>query len=993
MPFGDTFRVNLVATKPYNADFDGDEMNVHVTVSVEAEAELAEIMAVQHQIIGAQSSRPIMGLVQDALTGVYLMTRKDTFLTREQVMNLMMTVKYEIPHKKKWTIPAPAIFRPRPLWTGKQMISYLLPPLFMEKRVRGADADTDIWDDKERIVLIENGELLMGALCKSTIGAASGGIIHEMCLDYSGQVTCNFLSDIQRMINAWNMDLGFSIGLSDCIITPLQKTKIQRRIYKTMKKIKKIYQQVEKLPNLPKDSAEGPVYRVLSEILNSAGSIATRELNDHNHIYCTTTSGSKGSDLNVSQITACVGQQSVDGKRIALKKNNRSLAAFAPHGLDPRSRGFVASAYIQGLNPTEFFMHGMGGREGLVDTAVKSITGDTWVVVLISPGQSLCTMIGPWIDQQLTSHATQVVHYPDQARMEWLDITHSGPVMIPTVDATGQVSWAQITAVTRHDPSPDLYRFKTQSGRSVTVVASKSLLVWASSTHQWVQRHTLEVKVGDCLPVNLHLPAPPQPLVSIQVKNQDFLLDVNAGVILGAWWASGGIIIDQDHCVIKISALTRKSYSRIDLIGLLSASGMVYNEQTINDGDVFQSSLWVQRMLNLFGDGVTVLADQFPDFLYTASSDFLHGLLLGWCLQPSPFNDPLDQEPTKLHFKSLSMLQGWSWISNRLSLKTRFEVSTTSSPSLNPGYDLYLQRVASPEMDVYLDPVISIESFPSLPGQKVYDLTVPSTLNFGLANGLHVADTAETGYMQRRMMKAMESLKANYDQTVRDAQGVMVDFCYGGDGMDAACLEAKTMLKFLYMNQEQLKKYLFGEMVGLESLYEQEFQTLSALQRQCCQAKITNLALVLDPSVYLPVSISRVIKQVRYLQTASDAARGASSSDPFSTTTSSTTTASSSSRPFSTTSSSSHPFPSTTTTSCIVSVKDEEYDPSQSQMTLPRNSSTSSTSSTFPTPQQVYQDVKDLAQELGRHSLYMKAALHAELTVKNVLETHRLTLS
>lgn len=179
------------------------------------------------------------------------------------------------------TIPPPAILkgidangRPTgPLWTGKQMIALVMPPLFLEKTVRGGDDETTVLDYDERVVVIRNGALLAGALCKSTVGSASGGVIHVMALDYTGQITSNFMSDIQRMVNAWLMIEGFSVGISDCMIDEEGQQIVQKRIKRIMKKVHEIYKQVKHIPNLPDDAAEPPVFRTLAEVVNSAGII------------------------------------------------------------------------------------------------------------------------------------------------------------------------------------------------------------------------------------------------------------------------------------------------------------------------------------------------------------------------------------------------------------------------------------------------------------------------------------------------------------------------------------------------------------------------------------------------------------------------------------------------------------------------------------------------------------------------------------------------
>jgi hypothetical protein len=490
-------------------------MNVHVVQGTKAMIELKEIMAVHHHILGAQANKPTMGLVQDALTGIYLMTRKNIFLTREQVMNLMMTIHYDEPYKNIKDMPIPAILKPVPLWSGKQIVSMIMPPISLEKRVRGATKETDEWDHRERVVMIRNGQLVLGSLCKATIGIAPGNIIHVMALDYGGRVTCNFLSDIQRIVNAWILIHGFSVGLSDCIIDDSLRVKIRTKIRKSIQKVGKIYNQIKNIPNLPPDATEAPVFKTLSEVLNTTATIATSQLDEKNRIFCMINAGSKGNLTNMGQIAACVGQQSVEGRRIIPKSNNRTLSKFPSGSTDPLSRGFVTSSYAEGLKPTEFFFHGMGGREGLVDTAVKSVTGDT-PLILVQDGIPMRVTIGEWIDRQLNEHQSSIELYPKEANMELLRITNA---YIPTVDDHGTVTWGEITAVTRHDPSPLLYKIKTESGREVTVVDSKSLLVWDSSSSTFKQTKTSDVAVGNYLPTTVTYPTCEHKVTELVVSN------------------------------------------------------------------------------------------------------------------------------------------------------------------------------------------------------------------------------------------------------------------------------------------------------------------------------------------------------------------------------------------------------------------------------------------------------------------------------------------
>jgi DNA-directed RNA polymerase II subunit RPB1 len=189
-----TFRLNLSVTTPYNADFDGDEMNMHVPQSYETMAEVKEIMAVPNQIVSPKDNKPVMGIVQDSLLGVMLFTLRDTFIEKELVMNLLMWAGYE-----EDKFPQPAIIKPKPLWTGKQLFSLIIPQINLERGnsdfINAKDGKKN--SAKDGSILIKNGELLTGNLTKSTIGSSSGGMIHIIWKEKGPYATRDFMSRTQ----------------------------------------------------------------------------------------------------------------------------------------------------------------------------------------------------------------------------------------------------------------------------------------------------------------------------------------------------------------------------------------------------------------------------------------------------------------------------------------------------------------------------------------------------------------------------------------------------------------------------------------------------------------------------------------------------------------------------------------------------------------------------------------------------------------------------
>ncbi|XP_063375717.1 DNA-directed RNA polymerase II subunit RPB1-like [Cydia amplana] len=373
-----TFRMNLSCTSPYNADFDGDEMNLHVPQSMETRAEVENIHITPRQIITAQSNKPVMGIVQDTLTAVRKMTKRDVFLTKEQLMNLVMFLPI-------WDgkIPKPCILKPQALWSGKQLFTLIIPgKLNMMAMHSDEDNGTDKWiSPGDTKVVVENGELLTGILCKKSLGASAGSLLHICVLELGHEIAGQFYGNIQTVIDNWLLIEGHSIGIEDTIADPKTYREIQQAIVRAKDDVVEITQkahnmELEPTPgNTLKQSFENKVNGILNDARDKTGRTAMKSLTEYNNLKAMVISGSKGSSLNISQVIACVGQQNVEGKRIPFGFRKRTLPHFIKDDYGPESRGFVENSYLAGLTPSEFYFHAMGGREGLIDTAVK--TADT----------------------------------------------------------------------------------------------------------------------------------------------------------------------------------------------------------------------------------------------------------------------------------------------------------------------------------------------------------------------------------------------------------------------------------------------------------------------------------------------------------------------------------------------------------------------------------------------------------------------------------------
>ena len=373
MPYS-TFRLNLSVTPPYNADFDGDEMNMHLPQSYETRAEVKELMMVPKMIVSPQANKPVMAIVQDTLLGCRLITKRDTFITKDVFMNIIMWLE-------DWDgkVPKPAILKPQPLWTGKQVFSMMLPKVNLKRTSAWAkDADDHDFSVEDTAVRIEQGELVTGTLCKKTMGSGGGGLIHVTWEEWGPIAARGLISQTQTLVNYWLLHHGFTVGIADTIADDETMFSINNTITKAKTDVKEVIKlaqnnELELQPGMTmQQSFEQKVNQILNKARDNAGNSAQNSLMDTNNVKMMVTAGSKGSFLNISQMIACVGQQNVEGKRIPYGFKGRTLPHFSKDDFGPESRGFVENSYLRGLTPQEFFFHAMGGREGLIDTAVKT---------------------------------------------------------------------------------------------------------------------------------------------------------------------------------------------------------------------------------------------------------------------------------------------------------------------------------------------------------------------------------------------------------------------------------------------------------------------------------------------------------------------------------------------------------------------------------------------------------------------------------------------
>ncbi|KAJ1529329.1 hypothetical protein ONE63_006119 [Megalurothrips usitatus] len=398
-----TFRFNECVCTPYNADFDGDEMNLHLPQTEEAKAEALILMGNKSNLVTPRNGELLIAATQDFITGGYLLTQKDEFLDRGQACQLAACLLAGDDANMCIELPKPAILKPAMLWTGKQIFSLILKPnklcpikanLCTKGRAYTSNEEMCINDS---YVNIRNSELLAGSMDKSTLGSgAKNNIFYVLLRDFGEDVSALAMWRLARLASAYLMNRGFSIGIGD--VTPghgLLRAKMQLLNAGYTKCQQYITAMSEgRLQCQPgcseEETLEAVILKELSVIRDHAGKACLKELPRSNSPLVMALSGSKGSFINISQMIACVGQQAISGHRVPNGFEDRALPHFHRHSKTPAAKGFVENSFYSGLTPTEFFFHTMGGREGLVDTAVKTAETGYMQRRLVKSLEDLC---------------------------------------------------------------------------------------------------------------------------------------------------------------------------------------------------------------------------------------------------------------------------------------------------------------------------------------------------------------------------------------------------------------------------------------------------------------------------------------------------------------------------------------------------------------------------------------------------------------------------
>ncbi|KAH6877351.1 hypothetical protein B0T10DRAFT_566373 [Thelonectria olida] len=405
LPGEKTIRMHYANCNTYNADFDGDEMNMHFPQNEVARAEALQIADTDHQYLSGTAGKPLRGLIQDHISVSVALCSRDTFFSQgdyqQLVYNALRPEHGHIVGDRIELVP-PAIIRPVRRWTGKQIITTILKN--MQPRNSGGltmRAETQIkaeqWAEKseEGLVLFHDGEFITGILDKSQIGPSSGGIIHAVHEIYGPAIAGKLLSSLGRLLTRYLNVRAFSCGMDDLRLTPEGEKARKKALVAANDvglKIASGYVSLEDpsqdhpllLQRLEEVIRDDSKQEGLDLLMNEGTKDITTEVQKacmpsglekpfpKNQMQAMTTSGAKGSKVNASLISCNLGQQVLEGRRVPMMVSGKSLPCFRPFETHARAGGYIVNRFLTGIRPQEYYFHHMAGREGLIDTAVKT---------------------------------------------------------------------------------------------------------------------------------------------------------------------------------------------------------------------------------------------------------------------------------------------------------------------------------------------------------------------------------------------------------------------------------------------------------------------------------------------------------------------------------------------------------------------------------------------------------------------------------------------
>jgi len=352
---GKSFRLNPSVCFPYNADFDGDEMNLHIPQNEEGRSEADILMQVQTQIITPKNGVNVIGCVEDAVSGVYLLTKGMSFNKEEavQILNYIGVDDFEFNKDKI---------------DGKEIFSVLLPK----------DLNFIGRNKSNEQVIIKGGKLVSGIVDENIIGEENGALMKELHRAYDNKYTLSVIDKIFKLGIQVLLVNGFTTGISDTDLPLEVVNKIKKLKDEAGVEVEELINEFKsgKLEAYPgktiEETLEVKILGVLNGVRNTVGKLIAEEVKDNNSTIVMMRSGAKGNIVNLAQMAACVGQQALRGRRVGDSYNGRSLSIFKKNDLGVEGRGFIEHGFKEGLSPAEFFFGAMTGRDSLMDTALRT---------------------------------------------------------------------------------------------------------------------------------------------------------------------------------------------------------------------------------------------------------------------------------------------------------------------------------------------------------------------------------------------------------------------------------------------------------------------------------------------------------------------------------------------------------------------------------------------------------------------------------------------
>lgn len=954
-------------------------MNIFVSQSIQTQIELEEIAAVERQIITPTDSKTIIGIVQDGLLGAYNLTSPTVRIDWRNAMNIMSYTSLE----------DFSTIKKNKDYAGSELFSLIIPPGISLSK--GA-------------LKIKNGQILEGKLSADSLGAKKKNNLIQLIWDgYSVEETKKFIDNTQRLINNFNLWNGFSVGIGDTFIPQNVHDEIEKMFQTKELKVEHDITEMENNPDLMKPELyEFKLFSQLDIIRSDVSKLIMSNLNADNSFDIMVTSGSKGKSTNLGQMCGCLGLQVFEGKLMPKKYNGRTLPYFHQHDDRAVSRGLVKQSFLRGMEFPEYVFHLMASRLGIIEQAIKSVSGDT-AVIIQENGSTRDVDIGEWIDDLMEKNKSKVVK-EGEYDMESLQLDDE--VYMPTCDSKGVSSWGRVTGVTRHDPTKSMYRIETESGREIVTADSQTLLIWDDTKNEFVKMTPTEAKIGDHMPlmaklerapgkndyidVRKYFPKTEKESASNGVEKYSYLYgtdfrtaekmyheypkDKEGKLKGGAFWKNnsvdGPFFIPYSRAPLFKRALETKNDTKyitegyiypyggsrlhgipekLELnqengrfIGLFLADGNVdipsgyiqitKNEKSIQDfvtkwfkdkniesfvkeftrttgvnKDIIGTYTEIRGFSRMYAKLLTKLvghgsANKFiPNEAYSAPNAFVQGLIEGYFSG----DGHISKNDVSVGSTSKKLLEGISLLCSRYNIvgkikKTQMKKNNLGTENILPMYTLSFRgiyatrfsaifdlindkKIASlfhmepsdntifeKQSNVVLDEIKSIEKLDVTKYKKLYDVTLPSTLNFGVRNGLQLRDTAETGYAQRKLIKSMEDIMIKYDNTVRSANESIIQFVYGDSGADTTrqCDYYVKMLEMSNAEIEQKHKFtdqelkMFKGFTGKDNdeLYQTIISLRDTVRTNVMRSKMNYI--VATQSFMLPINLTRIIDTI-----------------------------------------------------------------------------------------------------------------------------------